>query len=191
MNKEETVYVFVGEKGRPSNSSGGSSTKGGLPDGGRIKTGHNCNCYTTVQGTGGGSTSIRIASDTNYSRVIVAGGGAIGDCYLVNPGRFGGGQNGGNCYYREEIRQAAPGASVKAMTDTEIQEFLVQGPQVSTVKDVIQVAVVDVVGTEMEAVDIEISNFVLVVEMDQVGRSPRRVCNDFSQGIHQMHLIMN
>ena len=110
LNKKETVYVFVGGEGCPSNSSDGSSTKGGFPDGGGTKTGHSSAC-TTVPGTGGGSTSIRIGSDTNYSRVIVAGGGggAGGDSCRINPGGFGGGLNGGNCFYLNSLQSQGAG----------------------------------------------------------------------------------
>ena len=71
---------------------------------------HNSSC-TTVPGTGGGSTSIRIGSDTLYNRVIVAGGGggASGDPSNVNPGGFGGGLNGGNCTYKESLQNQGAG----------------------------------------------------------------------------------
>ena len=110
LNKKETVYVFVGEEGHPSNSSDGSSTKGGFPDGGGTKTGH-YDKYTTVPGTGGGSTSIRIGDNTEFTRVIVAGGGggASGDHCHVDPGGFGGGLNGGNCSYVESIQNQGAG----------------------------------------------------------------------------------
>ena len=64
LNKNETVYVFVGEEGHRSNSSDDSSTSGSFPGGGGTRTGHHLR-YTTVSGTGGGSTSIRIGGDTN------------------------------------------------------------------------------------------------------------------------------
>lgn len=111
MNKEETVYVFVGEKGHSPNSSDGSSASGGFPDGGGAKTGHWCSSFTTVPGTGGGSTSIRIGSDTNYARVIVAGGGggASGSRCFVDPGGFGGGLSGGNCTYEQKLQNQGAG----------------------------------------------------------------------------------
>ena len=110
LNKNETVYVYVGGKGCPSDSSDGSVTKGGFPDGGGTKTGHYSG-ITTVPGTGGGSTSIRIGSNTNYSRVIVAGGGggASGCCQFADPGGFGGGQVGGNCTYNSELQSQGAG----------------------------------------------------------------------------------
>ena len=111
LNKTETVYVFVGEEGHPSNSSDGSTTKGSFPDGGGTKTGHSIFDPTTVPGTGGGSTSIRIGSDTDYARVIVAGGGggASGSCDCVNQGGFGGGSIGGNGYYSNKQGDSGSG----------------------------------------------------------------------------------
>ena len=59
------------------------------------------------QDTGGGSTSIRIGSESKYARVIAAGegGGASGECKYVSPGGFG----GGNCYYGESLRSTGAG----------------------------------------------------------------------------------
>ena len=110
FDKNETVYVYVGGEGCPSNSSEGSSTEGGFPDGGGTRTGHFPG-YTTVPGTGGGSTSIRIGKDSDYNRVIVAGGGggASGCSYYREPGGFGGGLNGGNCSYLESHQSQGAG----------------------------------------------------------------------------------
>ena len=110
LKQKETVYVFVGEQGRSSSSSDGSCTKGGFPDGGGTKTGH-YSSYTTVPGTGGGSTSIRIGSSTEYNRVIVAGGGggASGSSEYVDPGGFGGGLSGGNCSYKNDLQGQGAG----------------------------------------------------------------------------------
>lgn len=49
----------------------------------------------------GGSTSMRIGTDSDYSRVIVAGagGGACNRNGYINQGGFGGGLTGGNCYH--------------------------------------------------------------------------------------------
>ena len=110
LNKKEAVYVFVGEEGRPSDSTDGSTTKGGFPDGGGTRISY-CSAYHTVPGTGGGSTSIRIGNESKYNRVIVAGGGggAGGDCWNVDPGGFGGGLSGGNCYYAGSLRSQGAG----------------------------------------------------------------------------------
>lgn len=111
LKKNETVYVYVGGKGLTASSSDGSCTKGGFPDGGGTKTGNYCNDYPTVPGTGGGSTSIRIGSDTNYARVIVAGGGggASGSSVFIEPGGFRGGLIGGNCSYESSITSQGAG----------------------------------------------------------------------------------
>ena len=110
LNENEIFYVFVGGEGRSSNSSDGSTTKGGFPDGGGTKTGH-YDKYTSVPGTGGGSTSIRVGSDSDYARVIVAGGGggSSGSCAYTNHGGFGGGLSGGNCYCNNSIRNQGAG----------------------------------------------------------------------------------
>ncbi len=111
LEKNETIYVYVGGEGCPSELTEGSSTKGGFPDGGGTKTGHARSESTAVPGTGGGSTSIRIGSDTNYTRVIVAGGGggASGCCCYVDPGGFGGGLIGGNCTYESSLKSQGAG----------------------------------------------------------------------------------
>lgn len=104
LNRSEKIFVFVGGEGKPANSSDGATTDGSFPDGGGTKTGHRKSA-TCVPGTGGGSTSIRIARSTDYHRVIVAGGGggASGDSMKTTSGGFGGGTSGGNCYFRGEL----------------------------------------------------------------------------------------
>lgn len=111
LDRWETVHVVVGGQGRTANSNDGDTTDGGYPDGGGTKTGHHVNIYPTVPGTGGGSTSIRIGSDSDHSRVIVAGGGggASGDHSHVSPGGFGGGQSGGNGVYCESLYNEGAG----------------------------------------------------------------------------------
>ena len=111
LKENETVFVYFGGKGSPSDSSEGSSTKGGFPDGSGTKTGYMGSDYPTVPGTGGGSSSIRIGSDTNYNRVIVAGGGggASGSSSYVGLGGFGGGLIGGNCSYESSIKSQGAG----------------------------------------------------------------------------------
>lgn len=110
LNEMEKIYVYVGGEGKPGDSEEGSVTDGSFPDGGGTKTGH-IQEYTSVPGTGGGSTSIRLITDTDYSRVIVAGGGggAGGDSQCDNLGGFGGGLNGGNCYYDSSITRQGSG----------------------------------------------------------------------------------
>ena len=110
LDENETVYVFIGGSGMTSNSTDGSTTSGGFPDGGDTKTGH-ISGHTTVPGTGGGSTSIRIGGCTDFSRVIVAGGGggASGDSDCYNHGGFGGGLKGGNSYENSIMRDKGCG----------------------------------------------------------------------------------
>lgn len=67
-------------------------------------------CYTSVPGTGGGSTSVRVGGDTDFSRVIVAGGGggASGDYGYTDHGGFGGGLSCGDCHCTgESYRQGS------------------------------------------------------------------------------------
>lgn len=110
LNENETFYIFVGGEGRSLNSSGGSITSGGFPDGGGTEM-VLYDKFTPVPGTGGGSTSIRIGSDSDYARVIVAGGGggSSGNRSYTNHGGFGGGLSGGNCYFRSSITDQGAG----------------------------------------------------------------------------------
>ena len=107
LTKDETIQIYVGEEGRSSNPSDGCVTSGGFPDGGGTKTGHCNSNYSTVPGTGGGSTSIRIRNNL----VILAGGGggASGSSTYADQGGYGGGQTGGNCYYRGSIQRQGAG----------------------------------------------------------------------------------
>ena len=102
--KSVKFFVYVGGQGKSSDSEDGSESPGAFPDGGGTKTGH-CNSYTSVPGTGGGSTSIRISTDSLYSRIIVAGGGggASGETFYSSDGGYGGGLNGGNCFFEFQI----------------------------------------------------------------------------------------
>lgn len=111
LNETETAHIYVGGEGRPADSQDGATTSGGFPDGGGTKTGHYDNSFTSVPGTGGGSTSIRLKSDSLYSRVIVAGGGggASGDYHGLSGGGFGGGLNGGNCIYKDKLTDQGSG----------------------------------------------------------------------------------
>ena len=108
--KKETLHVFVGGEGLTGKPNDGDTTRGGFPDGGGTKTGH-YNGALTVPGTGGGSTSIRIGSVSDYARVIVAGGGggASADSFYISPGGFGGGKTGGNCFYKHQLQSQGAG----------------------------------------------------------------------------------
>lgn len=110
LSNQERLHIYVGESGHPSNLIEGSTTSGSFPDGGGTKTGHYSN-YTSSPGTGGGSTSIRISTDSLYTRVIVAGGGggASGCTDSTDNGGFGGGTKGGNCYYKGTLQEQGSG----------------------------------------------------------------------------------
>lgn len=96
LKETEKVHVYVRCQGQPGNSSDVAKTDGGFPDGGST-----INKWTSVPGTGGGSTSMRLKNDTEFSRIIVAGGvgGASGSSGGGSSlqGGFGGGLSGGNC----------------------------------------------------------------------------------------------
>ena len=85
LTKANKLFIYVGGEGKSAKSEDGCITNGGFPDGGGTKTGLKEN-YTSAPGTGGGSTSIRISSDSLYSRIIVTGGGGggSGDSYAFN-----------------------------------------------------------------------------------------------------------
>lgn len=110
LNKNERLYVYVGGEGQTARMRDGETTNGSFPDGGGTKTGLYSG-YTSVPGTGGGSTSIRVSVDSLYSRVIVAGGGggAGGDCCNTDHGGFGGGLNGGSCCYCGSLKSQGSG----------------------------------------------------------------------------------
>ena len=111
LNLLETnkFYIFVGGEGKTAFSENERETSGGFPDGGGTKTGHEGK-DTSVPGTGGGSTSIRLSSDSLYARIIVAGGGGgAGGDYYSNHGGVGGGANGGDCYYKSKLQNQGGG----------------------------------------------------------------------------------
>lgn len=110
LTEQERLHICVGESGHSSNSGDGSTTDGSFPDGGGTKTGYRDN-FTAIPGTGGGSTSIRISTNSIYSRVIVAGGGggASGSTHSTDNGGFGGGMNGGNCYHEGKLQSQGCG----------------------------------------------------------------------------------
>lgn len=110
LQKSTKLFVYVGGQGQASKEADGAETDGAFPDGGGTKTGH-CSNNSPVSGTGGGSTSIRLVSDSLYTRVIVAGGGggAGGNCYYTDDGGFGGGKEGGNSYIEGELAKQGAG----------------------------------------------------------------------------------
>ena len=110
LSEKTKFFIYVGGEGKSAQAGDGMDTAGSFPDGGGTKTGH-CDDYTSVPGTGGGSTSIRAKSDSLYSRVIVAGGGggAGGDGECTDHGGFGGGASGGNSYAIGSLRDRGAG----------------------------------------------------------------------------------
>lgn len=98
LSEASNMHVLVGGMGVTAAASDGAVTRGGFPDGGDTKTGLR-ESYTSVPGTGGGSTSIRVSSNTLFTRLIVAGGGggASGDSINTWHGGCGGGQSGEIC----------------------------------------------------------------------------------------------
>lgn len=110
LSEKTKFFIYVGGEGKSAQAGDGMDTAGSFPDGGGTKTGH-CDDYTSVPGTGGGSTSIRAKSDSLYSRVIVAGGGggAGGDGECTDHGGFGGGASGGNSYACGSLRDRGAG----------------------------------------------------------------------------------
>lgn len=111
LSKWTKIFIVVGGQGRSANSEEGSHTDGAFPDGGGASTGHCDSKFSSVPGTGGGSTSIRIATNSIYSRVIVAGGGggADSDYRNTNNGGFGGGMTGGNGWYKGSVQSQGAG----------------------------------------------------------------------------------
>ena len=79
LEKQTTLYVYVGGSGNTG------KTNGGINGGGKRST-HN---------GGGGATDIRVGTDSLYARVIVAGGGGSDGATNRN-GMYGGGETGGS-----------------------------------------------------------------------------------------------
>lgn len=94
LSSETLLYVYVGGQPAPQASSVGATT-GGFNGGGN-------GCYRSYSGTssygqgGGGATDIRIATDSLYSRVIVAGGGGGSSSDTSITTKYGGGTSGGS-----------------------------------------------------------------------------------------------
>lgn len=78
LEKQTTLYVYVGGSGNTG------KTNGGFNGGGK---------RSTYNG-GGGATDIRVGTDSLYARVIVAGGGGSDGATNRN-GMYGGGETGG------------------------------------------------------------------------------------------------
>lgn len=78
LEKQTTLYVYVGGSGNTGKTNGGFNGGG---------------ARSTYNG-GGGATDIRVGTDSLYARVIVAGGGGSDGATNKN-GMYGGGETGG------------------------------------------------------------------------------------------------
>ena len=96
LSERTKIYVYVGAAGEKITGFKEES-KNPYNGGGRCKTGGNS---LSVCSSGGGSTDIRIGSNSNKKRVIVAGAGGGGaysiSCESETPGGAGGGISGKN-----------------------------------------------------------------------------------------------
>lgn len=79
LEKQATLYVYVGGSGNTGKTNGGFNGGG---------------ARATYNG-GGGATDIRVGTDSLYARVIVAGGGGSDGATNKN-GMYGGGETGGS-----------------------------------------------------------------------------------------------
>lgn len=97
-----TCYIYVGGQGGMSSSTGNVKVKGGFNGGGfasHESTGEPGN-------GGGGATDVRIAQDSLYARIIVAGGGG-GSGEDNETGGYGGGETGGAGSGNTSLTQAS------------------------------------------------------------------------------------
>lgn len=97
-----TCYIYVGGQGGMSSSAGNVKVEGGFNGGGfasHESTGEPGN-------GGGGATDVRIAQDSLYARIIVAGGGG-GSGEDNETGGYGGGETGGAGSGNTSLTQAS------------------------------------------------------------------------------------
>lgn len=92
LSEKINLYIYVGGQGTSTGTSTTGTVSGGFNGGGNgysSSTSYLCSA-------GGGATDIRIAEDSLYSRVIVAGGGGGAGSYSSNTTRkYSGGVGGG------------------------------------------------------------------------------------------------
>lgn len=97
-----TCYIYVGGQGGMSSSTGNVKVEGGFNGGGFAS--HES---TDEPGNGGGgATDVRIAQDSLYARIIVAGGGG-GSGEDNETGGYGGGETGGAGSGNTSLTQAS------------------------------------------------------------------------------------
>ena len=89
LNKKTNLYLYTGGQGLNGTTynSNGATTTGGFNGGGSTTS-------INSRGSGGGGTDIRIAVDSLYARVLVAGGGSGSSGYTTLAGFAGGGISG-------------------------------------------------------------------------------------------------
>ena len=89
LNKKTNLYLYTGGQGLNGTTynSNGATTAGGFNGGGSAAS-------QNSRGSGGGGTDIRIAVDSLYARVLVAGGGSGSSGYTSLAGFAGGGISG-------------------------------------------------------------------------------------------------
>lgn len=89
LNKKTNLYLYTGGQGLNGTTynSNGATTTGGFNGGGSTTS-------INSRGSGGGGTDIRIAVDSLYARVLVAGGGSGSNGYTNFAGFAGGGISG-------------------------------------------------------------------------------------------------
>lgn len=100
LNQKTLIYIYTGGVG---SISGNGKADGGFPNGGSSWA------SSTNEGAsgGGGSSDIRIGTDSLYARVIVAGGGGGGG-EDNETGGYGGGETGGTSGSGTPGSQTAP-----------------------------------------------------------------------------------
>lgn len=89
LNKKTNLYLYAGGQGLNGTTynQNGATTAGGFNGGGSATSANS-------RGSGGGGTDIRIAVDSLYARVLVAGGGSGSSGYTSLAGFAGGGISG-------------------------------------------------------------------------------------------------
>lgn len=89
LNEKTNLYLYAGGQGLGGTTfnSSGATTAGGFNGGGSTTS-------RNSRGSGGGGTDIRIAVDSLYARVLVAGGGSGSSGYTNQAGFAGGGVSG-------------------------------------------------------------------------------------------------
>ena len=108
LTEDTTVFVYVG--GQPTTvSTNQTAVTGGFNGGGDGYNRYYDGTYTYGQG-GGGSSDIRLGTDSLYARVIVAGGGG-GSASADGSAKYGGGTTGGSAQSGYGASQTSAGTN--------------------------------------------------------------------------------